>query len=184
LFVLSSPFFTILLGLLALRGFPVFDYESCTHKDFRWFVPEDQHNYRTIRIIRFRTRNPDSTFALFGRFLEASHIYRWPELINVIRGDLALVGVKPLNEERMPDLDEDWKKTRFTVPMGLTGLWYLRTNENSSLNEILISDAYYAATRNWKEDMTILLQTPLAWVKHFRRSGKFPGQKKEANLWN
>jgi lipopolysaccharide/colanic/teichoic acid biosynthesis glycosyltransferase len=46
--------------------------------------------------------------------------------------------------------------------MGFTGLWYIQSIKANSLDQILIADAYYTATRTWYGDLKIILQTPLA----------------------
>jgi lipopolysaccharide/colanic/teichoic acid biosynthesis glycosyltransferase len=184
LFVMLIPFFLLLIGLLIMDGRPIFEYIPCSNRDFRWFSPMSERKNRTYNLIRFRTKHPDQTYTRLGHFLKITQINRWPELINVLRRDLTLVGVKPLNIEISDRLTEDWEKTRFSQPEGVTGLWFLRTDENSTLDEILITDSYYAATRTWKEDLMILLQTPLAWINHLRRSFRYSIDQKEANLWN
>lgn len=103
----------------------------------------------------------------FGRWLEKSELCRLPELWSVLKGDLALVGVKPLSAEEASDLTESWQQTRHGHRPGFTGLWYVQTGRQSELDDILVADAYYAATRNWQQDTRLLLRTPAAW---FRRS--------------
>jgi NDP-sugar pyrophosphorylase family protein len=183
LFVLLLPLFLLAFGLLVLDGKPIFEYTTCVNNEFRWFIPAEERKFRSIDLIRFRTHHSDQTITRLGRFLKATQINRLPELINVIRGDLTLVGVKPLSIEISTKLTEDWEKTRFSVPAGITGLWFLRTNENSTLDEVLITDSYYAVTRTWKEDLMILLRTPLAWTNHLRGLLRFPVEQKEAKQW-
>ncbi len=86
-----------------------------------------------------------------------------PELWNVLKGELCLVGVKPLTTGDMIQITEAWQQTRNDYYPGFTGNWFLQTNPNSGLDDILIADAYYVATRSWREDVKILKQTPSAW---------------------
>jgi NDP-sugar pyrophosphorylase family protein len=115
-------------------------------------------------LLRFQTRHSDGRYTLFGRWLEAWEWDRWPELMNVLRGDVQLVGVKPLSPDEDARVTEEWQMQRYERPLGLTGLWYLRTSAASDLDEVLVADAYYAATHQWRDDVSLFVQTPLAWL--------------------
>ena len=141
-------------------------------------VETETENVRTFDLLRFQTRLGDGSYSLIGRWLERLEWDRFPELVNVIRGDLCLVGVKPLTREEAARVTEEWQKRRFEYPAGVTGLWYVRTaadrpagsgrSEGSAndLDDVLVADAYYAATRTWREDLRLFLQTPIAWLRH------------------
>ncbi|MCA9935542.1 MAG: sugar transferase [Anaerolineales bacterium] len=83
-------------------------------------------------------------------------LHRLPELWHVLRGDLALVGVKPLTPDEAAQVTEEWQRQRYACPAGLTGLWAVQTAPSASLDEVLMADTYYAATRSWREDVKIL----------------------------
>lgn len=121
---------------------------------------------RTFKLIHFRTRRPDGTFSPGGRLLERWELHRLPELVNVLRGDLGLVGVKPLRPDEVARLTEEWHQRRHEAPAGFTGLWYLQTEPDSDLDTVIVTDVYYTATRNWRGDMLLLLRTPGAWLRH------------------
>jgi lipopolysaccharide/colanic/teichoic acid biosynthesis glycosyltransferase len=119
----------------------------------------------SFKLIRFYSRKPDGNQTWFGRWLEALELHRLPELINVVTGDLSMVGVKPLPIESIDQIQEEWQRKRFECPSGITGMWYIDTDRNSTLDEILIADAYYAAIRNWREDAKLMGQTIITWFK-------------------
>ena len=73
-----------------------------------------------------------------------------------------------IDEDEAARLDEEWHQKRFDHPAGLTGLWYVQTDSQSSLDDVLVIDAYYAATRTWRDDLAILWQTPAAWLRRRR----------------
>ncbi|MBK8988820.1 MAG: sugar transferase [Chloroflexi bacterium] len=125
---------------------------------------------------RFVTHRRDGRLSGIGRWLKQTGIHRLPELWNVFTGDLRLVGVKPLTPEAAAQIREDWQQKRHEYPPGFTGLWYIQTRQGSSLDEILIADAYYVATRSWRTDLNILSQTPAAWRRR-RSSVSEDGQK-------
>ena len=82
-----------------------------------------------------------------------------------LKGEISFVGVKPLLPAQADRIIEAWQLQRHQNQAGFTGLWYIQTDQKSELDEILITDTYYVATRTWREDMKILRQTPAAWAK-------------------
>ena len=103
-----------------------------------------------------------------GRWLHHWELDRIPELWNVLRGDLELVGVKPLLPEEAAALNEEWHQKRYECPPGFTGLWYIQTSAGSDMDDILVADVYYAATHNWRDDLRLFWRTPAAWQNHLR----------------
>jgi NDP-sugar pyrophosphorylase family protein len=123
---------------------------------------------RTFDLLAFRIAGSNGTISRIGRWLHSWELDRIPELWNVLRGDLDLVGVKPLLPEEAAALNEEWHQKRYECPPGFTGLWYIQTGAGSDLDEILVADVYYAATRNWRDDLRLLWRTPAAWQNHLR----------------
>jgi lipopolysaccharide/colanic/teichoic acid biosynthesis glycosyltransferase len=164
----ALPLFALISLYLRLLGGRAFSRKECLHTDFRWFIPIEERSYNKFHLYQFQLFRKDGSYVPLGRLLERMSLHRLPELINVMRGDLAFVGVKPLSDETCKQIQEDWQKTRFNVPAGITGLWYLRTDEGSSLDQILIEDSYYAVTRSVKSDLQILFQTPRAWFQKIK----------------
>jgi lipopolysaccharide/colanic/teichoic acid biosynthesis glycosyltransferase len=97
--------------------------------------------------------------------MEQWELYRLPELVNVLRGDMALVGVKPLQAIEADHLRELWQQKRHDLPAGFTGLWYMQTDVTSDLDAVLVVDVYYTATRTWHGDLLLLLRTPYRWLR-------------------
>jgi NDP-sugar pyrophosphorylase family protein len=124
---------------------------------------------RTFQIIQFGTRRPDGSLIPGGGLLERFELQRLPELVNVLRGDMLLVGVKPLSLEQAFQLTEEWHQKRHERPAGVSGLWYIQTDPESDLDTVVITDVYYAATRSWYSDLRILLGTPAVWLRRCRR---------------
>jgi NDP-sugar pyrophosphorylase family protein len=120
---------------------------------------EAADNSTTFDLVHFATR-ADSRI---GAWLERWELNRLPELWNVLRGDLNLVGVKPLTRAEMNLITEEWQRQRFASRAGLTGLWYIQTARAATLDDVLIADAYYCATRTGRDDLRVLWQTPGAW---------------------
>jgi NDP-sugar pyrophosphorylase family protein len=129
---------------------------------------DGQTAVRTFDLFAFRIRGSDGTISRLGCWLHRWELDRIPELWNILMGDLELVGVKPLSPEEAGLLTEEWHQKRYECRPGFTGLWYIQTNADSELEEVLVADAYYAATHTWRGDLRLLWRTPMAWQKRLR----------------
>ena len=117
----------------------------------------------------FRSR-ANGALPSLGRWLERLEWDHLPALWNVLRGDLLLVGVKPLKPSEAAQVHEEWAQQRYQWPAGLTGLWYIQgqPEQMATLDDTLVADAYYAATRTWRDDLKLLARTPGAWLRRAR----------------
>jgi undecaprenyl-phosphate galactose phosphotransferase len=95
-----------------------------------------------------------------GRFLRRYSIDEFPQILNVLRGEMSLVGPRPCLDYEMQYF-EDWHKRRFFVLPGLTGLWQVtgRQIEGLSLHDAMILDVFYAENFTIWLDIKILLKT-------------------------
>jgi lipopolysaccharide/colanic/teichoic acid biosynthesis glycosyltransferase len=95
-----------------------------------------------------------------GRWLRRTSVDELPQLINVLRGDMSLVGPRPCipyeTEHFQPHHFE-----RFSVPAGITGLWQVKSRGRATFGEALEMDVAYARGWSFGLDMLLLLQTPL-----------------------
>jgi exopolysaccharide biosynthesis polyprenyl glycosylphosphotransferase len=93
-----------------------------------------------------------------GRFLRRTSLDELPQLINVIRGDMSLVGPRP----EMPFVVEQYgsvERQRLSVPQGITGLWQLSADRKYSIHQSLEYDLYYIENRSFFLDIALLLHT-------------------------
>jgi exopolysaccharide biosynthesis polyprenyl glycosylphosphotransferase len=96
----------------------------------------------------------------FGRWLRKTSLDELPQLINVLRGDMSLVGPRPC----IPYEAVHFKPhhlARFEMPQGLTGLWQVTARANSTYLEALDLDAAYVRDWSLGLDLRLLLRTPL-----------------------
>jgi exopolysaccharide biosynthesis polyprenyl glycosylphosphotransferase len=100
----------------------------------------------------------------FGRFLRGTSLDELPQLINVLRGEMSLVGPRPCMPYEL-ELFEPQHYERFDVPAGITGLWQVTARAHSSFGEALDMDVQYA--RNWSLtlDLWLLLRTPFHMMR-------------------
>jgi len=111
----------------------------------------------------FKVRN-DARITAVGRFMRRLSLDELPQLVNVILGDMSLVGPRPLPAR---DLDPDglstghriWSVERSTVRPGLTGLWQIRGRSSLPFEEMARLDLLYVRNRSYRLDIQILLQT-------------------------
>jgi exopolysaccharide biosynthesis polyprenyl glycosylphosphotransferase len=100
----------------------------------------------------------------FGRWLRKTSLDELPQLINVLRGEMSLVGPRPC----IPYETETFEAhhfERFLVPAGLTGLWQVTARAHSTFVEALDMDVAYA--RNWslRLDASLMMRTPLQLIR-------------------
>ena len=95
-----------------------------------------------------------------GRWLRKTSLDEIPQLINVLRGDMSLVGPRPCIPYEAENF-EPHHLDRFDMPQGITGLWQVTARANASYLEALDLDVAYV--RNWSLglDLRLLLRTPL-----------------------
>jgi lipopolysaccharide/colanic/teichoic acid biosynthesis glycosyltransferase len=109
-------------------------------------------------VVKERT---DRRVTRVGKLLRRSSLDELPQLWNVLRGDMTLVGPRP-ELPCMLSLYEPHHFRRFAVLPGLTGLWQVSGRSNLPLPEKLALDLYYIEHRSLWLDLHILARTPLA----------------------
>jgi lipopolysaccharide/colanic/teichoic acid biosynthesis glycosyltransferase len=100
----------------------------------------------------------------FGRWLRRTSLDELPQLINVLRGQMSLVGPRPCIPYET-DIYEPHHFERFLMPQGLTGLWQVTARANSSYGEALDMDVAYVRGWSLGLDMRLLLRTPLSAIR-------------------
>jgi exopolysaccharide biosynthesis polyprenyl glycosylphosphotransferase len=102
----------------------------------------------------------DDSITGVGRWLRKTSLDELPQLINVLRGEMSLVGPRPLIPYEL-ELFSPHHYERFLVPAGLTGLWQVEARAHSTFGEALDLDVAYARGWSLGLDLRLLLRTPL-----------------------
>ncbi len=139
---------------------------------FKWykfrtmFVNRDEnvHREHLKKIIKenastLKIQN-DPRVTSIGRFLRRYSVDELPQLINVLRGEMSLIGPRPCLKYEYEQFDE-WHKQRFRVTPGMTGLWQVigRNKNDVTFNDSIILDLYYIHNFSLWLDFKIILKT-------------------------
>jgi len=93
-----------------------------------------------------------------GRFIRKTSIDELPQLFNVIRGEMSLVGPRPCLPYEW-DHYAEWQKKRLSVTPGCTGLWQVQARSRVGFREMVILDIFYANNISFHFDMWLILKT-------------------------
>lgn len=117
----------------------------------------------------FKMKN-DPRVTPFGRFIRKYSVDEFPQLLNVLRGDMNLVGPRPLPATDLDGIDADpemsyWFEQRHKVNPGITGLWQVSGRSNLGFTDMVRLDIQYIQDWNIWLDLQILLKTVPAVLK-------------------
>lgn len=140
-------------------------------------------NKRRFRMYKFRTMVPNAEARLaeleslnevsgpvfkmekdpritpIGRFLRRTSLDELPQLFNVLRGDMSLVGPRPLPVRDYEGFDQDWQRRRFSVRPGITCLWQISGRSSISFDKWMELDMQYIDKWSLWLDLKILVRT-------------------------
>lgn len=165
--IVLSPVLLVLtvLGAVKMKGNPFFT-QLRVGKDEKLF-----------RLVKFRSMTcekdkegnllpDDQRLTRYGRLLRSTSLDELPQLINILKGDMAIVGPRPLLEENLPYYTEE-EKHRHDVRPGLTGLAQVSGRNAIEWDQKLAYDVMYIKDITFIKDMMIMIRTV---VKVFKRS--------------
>ncbi len=163
---ISSPSAPVLLKQTRLtrfnREFTVYKFRSF-HPEFNDMSPEDAFNKmgKPELIKPYREGGDhiasDPRISSFGKILRASSMDELPQLLNVVKGDISLVGPRALVPQELKNYSQ--KHNILSIKSGLTGLAQVSGRRNISFDERRQLDLYYVQNWSFWLDITILLRT-------------------------
>lgn len=165
--IILSPLFLIIAILIKLdsKG-PVFFRQERVGKNrkifkiwkFRTMVQEADEFKNLKKIRKWESEEGDPRTTKIGRLLRKNMIDELPQLINVLKGDVSLVGPRPFFLLRIKQKSEFWQK-RFSVKPGITGLAQIRGGAKLSDQRTLKYDLEYIKKQSFCLDLKIILKT-------------------------
>ena len=166
--IILSPILLIVAILVRIKlGSPIIFKQQRPGKDEKIFT---LYKFRTMTDNKDENGNllPDSErLTKFGKFLRSTSLDELPELINILKGDMAIVGPRPLLVEYLPYYTEE-EKHRHDVRPGLTGLAQVNGRNSISWEEKFNDDLKYIKKITFIGDIKIILKTI---GKVFKREG-------------
>lgn len=109
----------------------------------------------------FQKFENDPRVTPLGRFIRKTSIDELPQLINVLKGDISIIGNRPLPLYEAEKLTTNQAAERFMAPAGISGLWQVTKRGKASMSEEerIALDIEYARSYGWKMDLKIMLMT-------------------------
>jgi lipopolysaccharide/colanic/teichoic acid biosynthesis glycosyltransferase len=157
--VVTAPLLAgIALAIRASMGSPVLFRQSRPGLDL---CPFDILKFRTMRPVcpgETDVFSDAARLTSLGRFLRKTSLDELPELLNVLRGDMSLVGPRPLLHRYVPYFTEE-EMSRQTVRPGITGWAQVNGRNQASWDGRLASDVWYVKHQSFLVDLEILLRT-------------------------
>lgn len=170
LLVISIPLFFIIAILIKIdsKG-PAFFLQKRCGKDGREF---NMYKFRTMvkdaETLKKRLKNEmdgpmfklrnDPRITGVGRILRKLSLDELPQLLNVLKGEMSLVGPRPLADEEMVG-DDIWREIRLSVRPGMTGLWQIMGRDSGKFGDWITYDTEYVQKRSLFMDIKILFLT-------------------------
>jgi undecaprenyl-phosphate galactose phosphotransferase len=184
--VVSLPLFVVLAAAIKLTSpGPVFYRAQAVGKGGRLFgmykfrtmvagAGKELHKNYVTRMIKGEITQDGSGKTLkiiddprvtkVGRILRRTSLDELPQLINVFKGDMSLVGPRPCLPYEY-EIYKDWHKKRTSVRPGISGLWQVVGRSEVSFEDMILLDLYYIYNRSLELDFSILFETVFVLLK-------------------
>ena len=189
LLIITSPLFLVVyVGIKLHSPGPVFFYQKRIGKDGKPFrmikfrsmrvnADSTPHKEYVQSLIKQNTRprdlgketlkleaEADSRITGLGKFLRSFGLDELPQLINVLKGEMSIVGPRPSLDYEL-EVYEEWHKQRLAVLPGITGVWQVTAHNSVPFNEMVQIDMDYIQNASLWLDLKVMLLTPIEMLK-------------------
>lgn len=188
--VLLSPVLAVCaLVLLAVEGRPVLFRQIRVGRNGREFT---MLKFRTMgedaqdRLPELAPQNErhgplftmadDPRVSRVGRFMRTTSLDELPQLVNVLRGEMSLVGPRPALPAEVAEFDPEVRQ-REQLPQGMTGQWQIKGRRNPDFDTYVQMDLDYVTHWSLHRDLAILMRTPFEIIVHARDSRRARGRR-------
>ncbi|MCB9339904.1 MAG: sugar transferase [Lewinellaceae bacterium] len=169
---LESPGPVIYRSRRVGTGYQIFDFLKfrSMYRDADQRLKDLQHLNQYSGIDKealFLKFNNDPRVTKVGRIIRKTSLDELPQLFNILKGDMSIVGNRPLPVYEAEQLTRDVWAKRFLAPAGLTGLWQVtkRGKNDMSTEERIGLDVAYAENHSFWYDLKIIIKTPFALIQ-------------------
>lgn len=142
----------------------IINAHSLLHTD-----PSFKKLYKEYKKSSYKLYN-DPRVTPIGRFIRKHSIDEVPQLLNVLKGEMSIVGPRPYYQDELKQQVKKYPekkkllKTMLSVRPGITGFWQVSGRSNVNFHKRIEMDAYYARKKSMLLDILILLKTPWAMI--------------------
>ena len=179
LLVISIPLFFIIAILIKIdsKGPVFFLQKRCGRNRKEFFMYKFRTMVKDAEFLKkelksemdgpmFKMKN-DPRVTQTGKFLRKWSLDELPQLLNVLKGDMSLVGPRPLaNEEMAGDNNNTWREIRLSVKPGVTGLWQIMGRTSGKFSDWVNYDIEYVQKRSVLMDLKILIMTAITVLRN------------------
>lgn len=163
--------FSPLIGFIALgikltsRGPVFFKHTRAGQASVPFTMYKFRTMYTEVSGDALKPNNPnDQRITRIGKYLRMTSMDELPQLINVLKGEMSLVGPRP-EMLFIVNQYEEWQKLRLIVKPGITGLWQLSPDRKYPIHEGIHHDFEYIKKQSFLLDLKILLKTPIVLIR-------------------
>jgi lipopolysaccharide/colanic/teichoic acid biosynthesis glycosyltransferase len=135
--------------------------DTSRHQQYLANLIKDHNTSEDAEKPMVKLDDTDEQIIAFGRILRKSSVDELPQLINVLRGEMSLVGPRPPIPYEVSEYFQ-WHNDRFDAVPGMTGLWQVSGKNSLSFKEMVRLDIQYARHLSFFRDLKILILTPFA----------------------
>ena len=178
LFIFALPLLVVIaLAILFFSGTPVIFCQKRIGLHGRIFVlykfrtmkkGSDKEQWKNRKFNEangpvFKIRN-DPRFTPFGKFLSHTGLDELPQLLNILKGDMALIGPRPLPVDEAKKL-KAWQKKREEIKPGIISPWIIEGYHSRSFDDWMMSDIAYAKKKSLGYDLVLTYRTALLMLR-------------------
>ena len=142
----------------------IMDAHNLLRKDPKLKVLYEQYKKNSYKLVE------DPRVTLVGKFIRKHSIDELPQLINVIRGEMSLVGPRAYYPDELKDQQKKYPHTQksvqkvLSIKPGITGIWQVSGRSEVNFDKRIAMDAQYASKCSLLYDISILIKTPWAMI--------------------
>ena len=150
------------------KEFKLYKYRSmCVDADKRLkeYLEENEEAKKEYK--KYKKLKYDPRITKVGKMLRKTSLDEFPQFLNVLKGEMSLVGPRPYLPREKRDMGDTYEKI-ITVKPGITGYWQVNGRNDVDFNDRIHMDTYYIEHRNFVMDIKIIIKTIL---KIFKKEG-------------